>query len=220
MSGGKACVKQAAQYTGKASASCPASERMKARTSLASTTKQLSELDKETPSLSYVQDETLGKVSLNLKVKGRDGFVHYKIKKTQALKKLMKDYCIRKGLEMNTICFLFDGNRLSETQTPAELNMEGDDMIEVRKLLAAGAFAAALEAIPNEDWCRTWAAGRTIMLRRTSKRVKEVMDKMRLPAVVRLSRSFWVDARNEFVLRQLTLMTAWCRISTLELLWN
>ena len=41
-------------------------------------------------------------------------------------------------------------------------------------LLAADApFAAALEAVPAEDWCRTWAAGRTIMLRRTSKRVKE-----------------------------------------------
>ena len=51
------------------------------------------------------------------------------------------------------------------------------------------AFTAALEAVPAEDWCRTWAAGRTIMLRRTSKRVKEVVDKMRLPAVVRLSRS-------------------------------
>jgi len=37
------------------------------------------------------------------------------------------------------------------------------------------------------------------MLRRTSKRVKEVVDKMRLSAVVRLSRSFWSfwsDARN------------------------
>ncbi len=62
------------------------------------------------------------------------------------------------------------------------------------------------------------------MLRRTSKRVKEVVDKMRLPAVVRLSRSFWNDARNsttaeklQFVMRQLTLMTASCRISTLEL---
>jgi Ran GTPase-activating protein (RanGAP) involved in mRNA processing and transport len=91
-------------------------------------------------------------------------------------------------------------------------------------LLPAGAFAAALGAIPAEDWCRTWAAGRTIMLRRTSKRVKEVVDKMRLPAVVRLSRSFWDDARNGtaaeklyFVMRQLKLMTAWCRISTLEL---
>ena len=104
---------------GKASAGCPGSERKKARTTLATTTEQPAELDKETPSLSYVQDETRGNVSLNLKVKDRDGFVHYKIKKTQALKKLMKDYCIRKGLEMNTICFLFDGNRLSETQTPA-----------------------------------------------------------------------------------------------------
>jgi hypothetical protein len=84
-------------------------------------------------------------------------------------------------------------------------------------LLAADApFAAALEAIPAEDWCRTWAAGRTIMLRRTSKRVREVVDKMRLPAVVRLSRSFWGDARNgtaaeklQFVMRQLTVVTAW-----------
>jgi Ran GTPase-activating protein (RanGAP) involved in mRNA processing and transport len=91
-------------------------------------------------------------------------------------------------------------------------------------LLAADAFAAALGAIPHDDWGRTWAAGRTIMLRRTSKRVKEVVDKMRLPAVVRLSRSFWDDARNgtdaeklQSVMRQLPLMTAWCRISTLAL---
>jgi hypothetical protein len=54
------------------------------------------------------------------------------------------------------------------------------------------------------------------MLRRTSKRVKEVVDKMCLPAVVRLSRSFWNDARNGTaaekllsVLRQLPMMTAW-----------
>ena len=80
-------------------------------------------------------------------------------------------------------------------------------------LLADDAFAAALEVIPADDWCRTWAAGRTIMLRRTSKKVKELVDKMRLPAVVRLSRSFCNDTRNstgeaklEFVLRQLAAM--------------
>ena len=63
------------------------------------------------------------------------------------------------------------------------------------------------------------------MLRRTSKRVKEVVDKMRLPAIVRLSRSFWDDARNgteeaklQFVMRQLLAMTARCLITTLELL--
>jgi hypothetical protein len=91
-------------------------------------------------------------------------------------------------------------------------------------LLAADGFAAALGALPPDDWCRTWAAGRTIMLRRTSKIVKEVVDKMRLPAVVRLSRSFWDDARNgtekekrQFVLRQLTAMSARFCITTLEL---
>jgi hypothetical protein len=90
-------------------------------------------------------------------------------------------------------------------------------------LLAADAFVAALGAVP-EDWCRAWAASWSIMLRRTSKKVKEVVDKMRLPAVVRLSRSFWDDARNgtgetklAFVLRQLTAMTAGGIIITLEL---
>jgi Ran GTPase-activating protein (RanGAP) involved in mRNA processing and transport len=91
-------------------------------------------------------------------------------------------------------------------------------------LLAADGFVAALGALPPDDWKRTWAAGRTIMMRRTSKRVKEVVDKMRLPAVVRLIRSFWDDARNgaekekcRFVLRQLTGMSGLCRITTLEL---
>jgi hypothetical protein len=68
--------------------------------------------------------------------------------------------------------------------------------------------------VPTDDWNRTWAAGRTIILRRTSKRVKEVVDKMLLTAVVRFIRSFWYDTRNDtekekhhFVLRQLTTMT-------------
>ncbi len=62
------------------------------------------------------------------------------------------------------------------------------------------------------------------MLRRISKRVTEVVDKMRLPAGVRLSRSFWADARNgtekaklPFVLRQLAGVGSPVHISTLEL---
>jgi hypothetical protein len=86
------------------------------------------------------------------------------------------------------------------------------------------AFTAALEAVPAEDWCKTWAAGRAIMLRKASKRVKEIVDKMRLPAGVRLSRTFWHDARNgtaaeklPLVMRQLAVATARSRIRTLEL---
>jgi hypothetical protein len=51
-------------------------------------------------------------------------------------------------------------------------------------LLTADVFPAALGVVPAEDWCRTWAADRTIMLRRTSKRVKEAVDKMRLPSLI------------------------------------
>jgi hypothetical protein len=94
---------------------------------------------------------------------------------------------------------------------------------EADKVLAADAFAAALDIVPAEDWCRTWAAGRTIMLRCTSKKVKEVVDKIRLPAVVRLSRSFWDDTRNDttdeklqFVMTQIVVLTARC-ITTLAL---
>jgi hypothetical protein len=63
--------------------------------------------------------------------------------------------------------------------------------IEPPPELAPYTFTAALAAVPAEDWCRTWAAGRTIMLRMTSKRVKELVDKMRPPAVVCLNALFF-----------------------------
>ena len=91
-------------------------------------------------------------------------------------------------------------------------------------LLAPDAFATALRAVPPDDWCRTWAAGRTIILRRTSKRVKEVVDKMCPPAFVCLSRSFLANVAPEAVPRkmkripeQLSLIPSWCRITRLEL---
>ena len=60
---------------------------------------------------------------------------------------------------------------------------------ETDKVLDSDVFTTVLDAVPVEDWCRTWAAGRTIMLRWTSKKVKEVVDKVRLPTVVRWSRN-------------------------------
>ncbi len=48
----------------------------------------------------------------------------------------------------------------------------------------------SLRSLPADDWCRTWATGNTIMLRRTSKRLKETVDQMLLPVVVRLTRIF------------------------------
>jgi hypothetical protein len=77
---------------------------------------------------------------------------------------------------------------------------------------------------PPDDWSRTWAADMTTMLRRTSKRIKEEVDKMRLPAVVRLSMRFWAGDRNgtaaeklQFIISQLLALTGWCLITSLEL---
>ena len=91
-------------------------------------------------------------------------------------------------------------------------------------LLDADRFAAALAAIPADDWIRTWAAHRTIMLRRTSKGVKEGVDKMRPPTVAKLSRAFWNNARNgtaaeklQHMLADLEKMASRCRITTLNL---
>jgi len=91
-------------------------------------------------------------------------------------------------------------------------------------LLAAGAFTAALEGVPAEDWCRILWTCRTIMLRKTSMTVKLIVNKMRLPADVRLSHSFWREQRNHtdvekrnLVMTQLSLMTTWSNIITLDL---
>ena len=88
---------------------------------------------------------------------------------------------------------------------------------------AADAFPAAREPFLVTT-VQDLRAVRTILLRRTSERVKVVVDKMRMPAIVRLSRSFSDDARNgtaaeklHIVMRQLAVATARCRISTLEL---
>lgn len=102
---------------------------------------------------------------------------------------------------------------------------------EERSSTTTGRLVRVLESVPEEDWCRTWAACRTIMLRRTSKSVKEQVDKMRLPAVVCLC-ELWRDGINrspagggrpnkmenvQIVMNQLPLMTAWCRITKLKL---
>lgn len=69
---------------------------------------------------------------INLKVMGQDNTeVHFKIKKTTQLRKLKQAYCDRQGVPLNSLRFLFDGQRINDDQTPKDLDMEDDDVIEV-----------------------------------------------------------------------------------------
>jgi Ran GTPase-activating protein (RanGAP) involved in mRNA processing and transport len=90
--------------------------------------------------------------------------------------------------------------------------------------LVPGVFARALEAVPSEDWSTTWAGNRTIMLRMTSKKIKNIIDKMHLPVFVHLKMSFWQDIRNgtinekiQLVTRQLSVLACTYKITSLEL---
>uniref|UniRef100_A0A8C5P2I4 Small ubiquitin-related modifier n=1 Tax=Jaculus jaculus TaxID=51337 RepID=A0A8C5P2I4_JACJA len=63
---------------------------------------------------------------INLKVVGQDSsVVQFKIKRHTPLSKLMK--C----LSMRQIRFQFDGQPINETDTPAQLEMEDEDTIDV-----------------------------------------------------------------------------------------
>ncbi|CAI2381917.1 unnamed protein product [Moneuplotes crassus] len=82
-----------------------------------------------------------GDAHINIKVKNQDGAeIFFKIKKSTNLKKLMDAYCSRQGLMANTCRFIFDGERLRETDTPNSVEMENGDEIDVMVEQTGGFF--------------------------------------------------------------------------------
>ena len=69
---------------------------------------------------------------INIKVVSQDGNeIFFKLKRTTPFRKLMDAYANRTGAGLNTLRFLFDGQRMNEDQTPASLDMEDQDSIDV-----------------------------------------------------------------------------------------
>uniref|UniRef100_A0A2K5IFN6 Ubiquitin-like domain-containing protein n=1 Tax=Colobus angolensis palliatus TaxID=336983 RepID=A0A2K5IFN6_COLAP len=46
--------------------------------------------------------------------------IHFKVKMTTHLKKLKESYCQRQGVPMNSLRFLFEGQRIADNHTPKE----------------------------------------------------------------------------------------------------
>ena len=57
--------------------------------------------------------------------------VFFKQKHDMKLQKLMRVFCQRQDVAMESVRFLFDGKRIRENQTPNELEMEDGDSIDV-----------------------------------------------------------------------------------------
>nr|VDD56246.1 unnamed protein product [Brassica oleracea] len=63
----------------------------------------------------------------NLEDEGKDV---YEIGVHVHLERLMLDYCQRRNLDYTTLSFIFNGTFIRPLQTPAQLMMENDDIID------------------------------------------------------------------------------------------
>ncbi len=59
------------------------------------------------------------------------------------------------------------------------------------------AFIEILEKVPAEDWYRNWPADRTIMLSKTSKKIKNIINKMSIPVHIQWNWKFFNDSHND-----------------------
>ncbi|KAF9005172.1 small ubiquitin-related modifier [Cyathus striatus] len=69
---------------------------------------------------------------INVKVVSSSGEeVFFKIKRNTKLSKLQGAYASKVGKDVSSIRFLYDGSRIQEDDTPASLEMEDNDTIDV-----------------------------------------------------------------------------------------
>ena len=70
--------------------------------------------------------------TLNVKVVSQDGTeIFFKCKPHTNMSRLMNAYATRQGVNLKSVRFLFDGERVREDQTPKDLGLEDGDSIDV-----------------------------------------------------------------------------------------
>ncbi|KAL2018949.1 hypothetical protein VTK56DRAFT_10243 [Thermocarpiscus australiensis] len=75
---------------------------------------------------------------LNIKVTDNNNEVFFKIKRSTKLEKLMTAFCERQGKSLNSVRFLFEGQRVQPTDTPDTLEMADGDTLEVHQEQVGG----------------------------------------------------------------------------------
>ncbi|KAN0073610.1 ubiquitin-like protein [Tylopilus felleus] len=84
------------------------------------------------PSQGQNEVKTEENAPINVKVVSSTGDeVFFKIKRNTKLSKLQGAYAAKVGKDVSSIRFLYDGNRISEEDTPSSLDMEDNDTIDV-----------------------------------------------------------------------------------------
>jgi len=81
---------------------------------------------------------------INIKVVSSTGEeVFFKIKRSTKLTKLQGAYASKVGKEVGSIRFLYDGARIQDDDTPASLDMEDNDTIDVMVEQVGGLLSTA-----------------------------------------------------------------------------
>ncbi|AOW06779.1 ubiquitin-related domain-containing protein [Yarrowia lipolytica] len=84
-----------------------------------------------------MSEETQPKVDssehVNIKVTDSSSEIFFKIKKSTQLKKLIDAFCQRQGKQKSSLRFLYDGQRVTDTDTPETLQIEDGDTIEAHQ---------------------------------------------------------------------------------------
>ncbi|OYV74992.1 MAG: hypothetical protein B7Z66_14530 [Chromatiales bacterium 21-64-14] len=58
------------------------------------------------------------------------GEIHFKLKMHTKFGKVFASYCAKKGVDVNSMKFLFDGDRINEEKTPMDLEMTDGDVVD------------------------------------------------------------------------------------------
>ncbi|RZF38697.1 hypothetical protein LSTR_LSTR011007 [Laodelphax striatellus] len=93
---------------------------------------------------------------IKLKVVGNDSNeIHFRVKMTTNMGKLKKSYSERVAVPASSLRFLFDGRRISDEDTPKQLEMTNDDIIEVyQEQTGGGGCQPVPTSPPDTRWRR------------------------------------------------------------------
>ena len=90
-----------------------------------------------------VETESDDVESVRIEVRSITGTrVQFKIKRSTPLGKLMKIYCKRLGQPLEAVRFLFDGCRISSTDTAVSLGLKENDVIDALIQQVGGSFSS------------------------------------------------------------------------------
>lgn len=80
-----------------------------------------------------IDDEEANQIEIKVQGKDADSKKTFKISKTDPLEKLMTAYCEFRKMPHSKLKFFFDGELLNGSETPVDLDMEEEDIIDVRE---------------------------------------------------------------------------------------